>query len=99
MQKAKAVGKPAGPVAAHALVHAFLVGVAVTVASGAGLFVSAAATGIELVTHFGIDWGRGLLGARNPALSDPKNQLFWTVLGLDQLAHGLVLIWIAYLVL
>ncbi len=98
MQRAKAAGKPVGPIAAHALVHACLVGIAVTVAARPGLHLTATVMGIELVTHFGIDWARGLLGARHPALSDPKNQLFWTTLGLDQMAHGLVLVWIAYLV-
>ncbi len=98
MQRAKAAGRPAGPIAAHALVHACLVGIAVTVASEAGRPLTATVMGIELATHFGMDWARGALGARNPILLDPGSQLFWTALGLDQLAHGLVLVWIAYLV-
>jgi hypothetical protein len=38
------------------------------------------------------------MGAAMPALSDSGDQQFWTALGLDQLAHGLVLVWIAWLV-
>jgi hypothetical protein len=99
MQEAKARGKPAGPIALHALVHAFLVGAAVMLAAWPGATLAVAAVGLEFGTHLGIDWIRGRLGAGRPALSDPKTQAFWSILGLDQLAHGLVLIWIASLVL
>lgn len=88
-----------GPIVVHALIHATLVGIAVMVVVRPGVALLAKAVGVQFGTHFGIDWGRGLLGARNPALSDPKGQAFWTILGLDQLAHGLVLIWIALQVL
>lgn len=99
MQEAKATGKPVGPILLHGLVHAILVGLAVVAVVRPGGSVVTAAVGIEFVTHFGIDWGRGLLAGRSSTLSDPKNQSFWTILGSDQLAHGLVLIWIAALVL
>jgi hypothetical protein len=57
------------------------------------------AGGLEFGTHFAIDWFRGLLGGRYPRVSDPNHQLFWSALGIDQFAHGLVLVWIAWLVL
>jgi hypothetical protein len=99
VQEAKAVGKPIGPIAAHALIHAALVGITVMLVVRPQVVLLATAMGIQFTTHFGIDWIRGLLGARHPTLSDPKAQAFWTILGLDQLAHGLVLIWITLYVL
>src|SRR5512135_1969618 len=98
MQKAKAVGKPLGPIAAHAGVHALLIGLVVTVAARPGVRLAAAAVVIAFVTHLVIDWAKGRLGAGRPDLFNPDRQAFWTVLGVDQFAHGLVLIWIATLV-
>ena len=57
------------------------------------------AVAIEFWTHLGIDWLRGRLSVRYPAIGDTNERAFWTALGLDQLAHGLVLIGIAWLVL
>lgn len=95
MRDAKAVGRPAGPIAAHAGVHALLVGVAVMVAGPPNLFLLAGAMAWEFGTHLGIDWFRGRLGGRYPSLQDPRTRAFWTTLGLDQLAHYLVLLSIA----
>jgi len=95
MQQAKSLGRPVGPIAVHAMVHAVLVAVAVALAASPGLRVVGAAAAIEFGTHLAIDWTRGRLGARIPALSDSGDQEFWTALGLDQLAHGLVLVAIA----
>lgn len=98
MQQAKAVGRPLAPIAAHAGVHAVLIGIAVTLAARPGLRLAAAAVLIAFSTHLVIDWAKGRLGAGRPDLFNPDRQAFWTVLGADQLAHGLVLIWIATLV-
>ena len=99
MREAKAHGKPVGPIAAHAGVHAFLLAVAVVLVFSPGIGLVAVAAGVEFVTHLAIDWGRGRAGAARPLLSDPEFQPFWTFLGLDQLAHYLVLLWIAQIVL
>ncbi len=98
MLHAKAVGAPPGPILAHAAVHSGLVALAVVLIAGAGLGLVALASALELVSHFAIDLGRGRLMRRFPALGDPANSSFWTILGLDQLAHGLVLIGLALLV-
>lgn len=99
MLRAKERGRPLGPIAAHSAVHASLValvfGLAVLVFGPAArpaseLIVIAATT--ELVTHFAIDVGRGRLMGRFPPLGDTLRSSFWTLLGLDQLAHGLVLV-------
>ncbi|MGB5674914.1 MAG: DUF3307 domain-containing protein [Gemmatimonadota bacterium] len=99
MQEAKLSGTPIGPIALHALVHAVLVGVAVVaIARPVPMLILAAAT-VEFWTHLGLDWFRGKMSVRRPALGDPNQRVFWTVLGLDQLAHGLVLVGIAFLAL
>ena len=98
MLEAKAVGRPIGPIAVHALIHAILVAIAVALAARPGWQMVGAAAAIEFWTHLVIDWTRGRMGAAMPALSDSGDQQFWTVLGLDQLAHGLVLVWIAWFV-
>ena len=98
MQDAKSSGKPIGPIAAHALIHALLAASAVAVVAHPGWTTVVIAAAIVLGTHFGIDLLRGRLGATHPDLSDPGKQAFWTALGFDQLLHGLVLIGVAWLV-
>jgi hypothetical protein len=99
MLDAKESGTPLGPIALHALIHSILVGIAVAAIARPEALLLLGAVAIEFWTHLGLDWFRGRMGARNPALSDPAGRPFWTALGLDQLAHALVLVGIAALVL
>lgn len=99
MRAAKAVGKPLGPIAAHAVVHGILVGIVIGVMAPPTVPVLGIAIAVEFGTHLAIDWVRGILMAANPNLADPSGQGFWTLLGFDQLAHGLVLVGLAFLVL
>ncbi len=92
MQEAKARGRPQRLIAAHAAVHAVLTGVAVALVVGLQPSVLALVVGVQFVTHWGLDAFRARLGIRFPALADPGENAFWTGLGLDQLAHGLVLL-------
>ncbi|MCK5410447.1 MAG: DUF3307 domain-containing protein [Gemmatimonadetes bacterium] len=98
MLRSKAVGTPPGPIGAHAGVHSGLVAVAVALVAGPGLGLVALAAAVELVSHFAIDVGRGRIMRRFPPLGDPANSSFWSVLGLDQLAHALVLVGLVLLV-
>lgn len=98
MLEAKAVGGPASLIASHAAVHAALVGLVVAAATSLNAALVGSAVAIEFGTHFGIDLARGRLGGRFPNLRDPANRKFWWILGIDQLAHGLVLIGIAAMV-
>lgn len=99
MQEAKLSGTPIGPIALHALIHAALVGVAVVaIARPVPMLILAAVT-VEFWTHLGLDWFRGKMSVRRPALGDPNQRVFWTALGLDQLAHTMVLVGIAFLAL
>ena len=99
MQEAKIAGTPLGPIALHALIHAALVGLVAFAIVRPDPTLLAAACAIEFWTHFGLDWFRGRLGAGRPKLTDPSTQAFWTAMGLDQLAHALVLIGITALLL
>jgi hypothetical protein len=99
MQEAKRRGTPIGPIALHALVHAVLVGIAVVAIVRPVPMLILAAVSIEFWTHLGVDWFRGRMSARHPALGDEDQRIFWTALGLDQLAHVLVLLVIAVVVL
>jgi hypothetical protein len=58
-----------------------------------------AAAAIEFLTHFAIDTARARLGVRVSAFKDPDQHAFWYAMGLDQLAHTLVLISLAWLAL
>ena len=99
MLEAKLTGSPIGPIALHALVHAVLVGLAVAaIARPVPMLILAAVT-VEFWTHLGLDWVKGKMSVRRPALGDPGKPIFWTALGIDQLAHALVLVGIAFLAL
>ena len=98
MLEAKARGKPVGPIAAHAGVHAVLVGFVVGGMARPGGALLVVAVAVEFLTHLGIDWAKGRLGAARPAWSDPRSRSFWWIFGVDQLGHQLVLIAIAVLV-
>jgi hypothetical protein len=92
MQAAKAAGGPLGPILAHAAVHGLLVALVVTTLIRPAPAAVAGLAAFELATHFLLDAGRAKLAARFAALADPARRPFWTLLGLDQLAHGLVLV-------
>ncbi len=99
MQEAKANGGPLLPIAAHALVHTFLVTAIVAVLVGTAGALLAAVAALEFGTHFALDAFRARLGRRVPAFKDPGRNSFWYMLGADQLAHGLVLVGVAALAL
>lgn len=95
MREAKERGGPMGPILAHGAVHGVL-----ALAASAAVVREAPvrlllAGGAVLVTHFLIDAARARLGVRFDELRDPGGQLFWTALGLDQLAHASVLVGVA----
>lgn len=99
MREAKAAGGPAVLILAHAATHGALVGLAVAAIAGPELTVVAGAAGVEIVSHFLIDFGRARWMAAGQGPSDPEERGFWTLLGADQLAHALVLIGVAAWVL
>lgn len=99
MQLAKANGGPLGLIAGHAAVHGVLVAVAIATLATAAWSVIAIGAAIEFVTHFLIDAVRAQLSHRFQGFRDPARRTFWTALGVDQLAHALVLVGLAAYVL
>ncbi|NIN71298.1 MAG: DUF3307 domain-containing protein [Gemmatimonadetes bacterium] len=95
MHEAKADGGPLSVIAAHALVHALLVAIVVILFSAPVSPAAATAAGVVFVTHFALDLTRSRLGSRFAALKDPGQNVFWYLLGLDQLAHLLILVALA----
>jgi hypothetical protein len=99
MLDAKAAAKPLWPIAAHAGVHTVLMALAIMLVSRPEAPILLLACAIQFATHFGLDAGRAGLGRWQPHLNDPTRSKFWRLLGLDQLAHTIVLIGVATLVL
>lgn len=98
MQEAKASGGPLVPIAGHAAVHGALTAAAVLPFALPRWELAALAGLVQLGSHLLIDGVRARLCASVAALRDPDHQLFWSLLGADQLAHGSVLVGIALLV-
>ena len=97
MLAAKSSGKHMHHIVLHAGVHAVLMGI-VFLIYGIELQLVAILFAIELVSHFTIDYLKGLAGRRFPACADMKKKAFWVVYGLDQLLHLLVIVammWLA----
>ena len=99
MRDAKENGEPLWPIAVHGAVHGGLALVAIAAALRPGPGAYLFGGGVVFVTHFLIDAVRARLGVRFGELGDPRAQLFWTALGLDQLAHAAVLVGVAALLL
>jgi hypothetical protein len=96
MLDAKRRASPIGPILAHASVHGLLVAGVVALLAQPALPILLVVAGAEFGTHFAIDMGRGRLMRRFAALRDAGSDAFWRLLGLDQLAHASVLVWIAF---
>jgi hypothetical protein len=99
MLDAKAAATPLWPIAAHAGVHTALMASVIVLVSSPDRVVLLLACAVQFVTHFALDAGRARLGRWYPALNNPSRPRFWHVLGLDQLAHAIVLILVATMVL
>lgn len=96
MLAAKASGKRVQYIVLHAGVHAVLMS-GVLIAFGTGLRLVALLFAIELVSHFIIDYAKGLMGRCFPACADVQKKAFWVVYGLDQLSHLLVIVAMVWL--
>lgn len=95
MIEAKASGKHLQHIVFHAAIHAVLMGTVLLIL-GTPLALAAAMTALELVTHFAIDYGKGLLGRKFHTCGDNTNKAFWVLYGFDQLLHLLVIVAIVY---
>lgn len=95
MITAKAAGKPLMPIVNHAAVHGTII-IIVLLAFGKPWLWAIALGLVELVTHFVIDLGKGLLTNKYPTLADKEKKPYWQLYGLDQLLHLLVIVGIWY---
>ena len=93
--EAKRYGKPIGLVAGHGAVNGVLYGLAIWLFLDwkAGMF----AFGIETVTHTIIDLLKGRINRWFPVVEDTNKPIFWTIMGVDQLLHQIVMIVIVFL--
>ena len=93
--QAKRYGSPVYLVAGHGLVNGALYGLTIL------LFVNWEAAlyafVIETVTHTLIDVLKGHANRRFPIVENANKQIYWTMMGFDQLLHQMVLILIVYL--
>ena len=96
MLAAKANGKRVQHIVLHAGVHAVLMG-GVLLAFRTDLQLVVLLFAIELVSHFIIDYAKGLVGRRFPACANVQKKAFWVVYGLDQLLHMLVIVTMVWL--
>lgn len=96
MIKAKADGRNPWPILLHASIHAGLVALCLLFWQTSWQLLLLM-TLMELVSHFLIDTGKGLLTARFPILADMKKKPYWMLFGLDQLLHLIVLVLIWHL--
>jgi hypothetical protein len=90
MLAAKAVGTPAGPIFAHALVHGLLQLLALLP------FVDPQAAAVvcivQTLSHWLVDTGKGNLQRLHAQLRDPKCAGHWVLFGADQLMHTYVIL-------
>ncbi len=91
MIEAKATGEKLQHIALHAAIHTVLMGI-VLLAFGVTTPIAAALSAFEYITHFVIDYCKGLLGRKFPTLGDNTKKPFWILYGLDQLLHLIVII-------
>lgn len=99
MLKAKSEGGPLGPIVLHAAVHGVLIALAVLAVVRPSPKVLLLAFGVAFATHLAIDLARARIGLRATVLRDVHAGPFWWALGFDQFLHGLVIVFIALMVL
>lgn len=87
---AKATGKHLRHIVLHAAVHAVLMS-GVLLVFEVTFTIVACLFALELVSHFAIDYGKGLFSRKFPAFGDNTKKAFWVLYGFDQLLHLLVI--------
>ena len=96
MIKAKADGRRPWPILLHSCIHAALVGLCLVCWRVSWKLILLMML-MEVVSHFFIDLGKGLISGHPQVLSDPKKKAYWMLYGFDQLLHLSVLLLICQL--
>ena len=91
MIKAKADGKSPWPILLHSCIHAALVGLCLVCWQVSWKLILLMML-VEVVSHFLIDLGKGLISGHSQVLSDPKKKAYWMLYGFDQLLHLSILL-------
>ena len=86
MIEAKEKGKPLLPILIHASVHAAFVFFFLMIFKVA-FFTAISCAVFEMFAHFAIDTMKGKAAVKYPCTKNPKKQMFWTILGVDQFLH------------
>lgn len=98
MLSAKRLGKPLFPIFIHALLHACLMLIVLSLLGGfSGLILSYLFL-FQLATHFTIDVWKGRMNGWFPSLQSPANKWHWITFGADQYFHAVVIIVMAYFI-
>lgn len=91
MLDAKRIGSPVWPILTHALVHASLMLILLSLYGGSNA-VLAICFSIELLSHWVIDILKGKTNVWMPVFANPANKEHWYLFGFDQLCHQLMII-------
>lgn len=94
MLKAKATGEFGWPIFAHALVHASLMGIAISIYCNNWDVVFYSFL-LQLLSHFLIDVWKGKMNVWFPKVMDTTKYPHWILFGFDQFLHAYFIIMIA----
>lgn len=90
MIRAKATGKPAWLIFAHACVHGLLMLAVLLFYVHSQILIQLVA--FQIGTHFLIDFWKSRMNTWFPAVKNPANQYHWLVFGFDQFLHHTVIV-------
>lgn len=95
MLEAKESGKNLGQLALHACINGLMIAVgSYFIGIDHFLLFSVIYWVVEFVTHFVIDYVKGLVGRIFPVFRDIHKKPYWILHGVDQMLHCCVIIWI-----
>ena len=97
MLAAKKYGTPLKPIADHAILHACISGIIITlyfyfIGHKISVDVWMVVFVLQAVSHFAIDVLKGKCNVWFPQVANPANKSHWYIFGFDQLLHQIVII-------
>lgn len=92
MLDAKKLGKPLIPILTHALVHALLMFIVISLFFNFEYYKVVNMCFLQFVSHSLIDTWKGRMNGWFPSLQSPANKFHWIIFGFDQLLHIFVII-------
>lgn len=92
MLSAKRLGSPLFPIFVHALMHGFLMSIAMIFIVKNPDIRCFYAFIFQVLTHWIIDVLKGRLNKWFPIVQSPTNKFHWWIFGIDQMLHSFVII-------